>query len=869
MAGRDVPSGSAVRDAERSVVGVHIAGRTAQLAFSALMVANDRRRFRRPALQWTLLAAATVESTWLAARLLRRGRYQDRLAMWVDTTFATTGLVVCQAGLGDGGGALWMKNLAIGAAHGTSGPDAAVDRIGALGMLSAAALWCSTRGGGAGDGETLASGVNDVINWVGQHAAARMYVTAHRRHAVLAELAGQVAVARAEEAAAAAERNRQQRELHARTVEVLRELATSTDATAATALARREASRLRRALRTSREPRSSVRAALESACAALDRRALSIELVTAELTADAHQADTAALHAAVVEALTVASDIDDVSRVVVRAANDETTMTVTLRHQGEGFEIDSASDHEQRLRALTTTFVDASRGAELWSAPGRGVRLTLRVPTAPPSVVEDETHESAHVLPRVGARHASAADDDVADRDHHIVRSLGIDLVGARQREIGPGVVDHAQAGAARDPLEPAAQEGAVGYDPRGRTPLHTPRMASSRSAVVGTTTPFSGDVGSGDLDEERRTGRTIISGFVAYRFAGIATGLAAVIAGRRRYRSRPAAAVQLIAAAAESAWIARRLWRGGGRDALAMGVDAVTAIATVTSGRSNVAAVDRGAFVNWAPWGFAAPAVAGQAMAAAYAPVSALASAAAVGTTTSVALSAGPGEFVTNLGAMAGLVAGGHVLAEQIRRGAHRLELARARAVEEGIVLAAERERVRQLRLLHDSALQTLEAVAAGRALDHERMRSRALDEAERLQSELDGGPARSRSISAEIERVASAHEARGFHVDLVAGAVPDLPAAVASALRDACNEALTNAAKHSGVSEASLHIGPVRNGVEITVRDAGIGFDPRTETGFGTTESIIRRLSEVGGVAEIHSEREGGTTVVLWGPA
>ena len=49
-----------MRDAERSVARVHVAGRTGQLLFSALMVMNDRRRYGRPRVQWILLAAATL-----------------------------------------------------------------------------------------------------------------------------------------------------------------------------------------------------------------------------------------------------------------------------------------------------------------------------------------------------------------------------------------------------------------------------------------------------------------------------------------------------------------------------------------------------------------------------------------------------------------------------------------------------------------------------------------------------------------------------------------------------------------------------------------------------------------------------------------
>ena len=126
--------------------------------------------------------------------------------------------------------------------------------------------------------------------------------------------------------------------------------------------------------------------------------------------------------------------------------------------------------------------------------------------------------------------------------------------------------------------------------------------------------------------DERRRAGRTMVSGFLSYRFSGLATGLAAVVAGGDRFRSRRAARALLAADVLESVWVARRLWRKGDSDALALVVDAAASIAAVVAGRANVAAADRGTFVNWAPWGFAAPAVAGQAVAAATAPARAAA---------------------------------------------------------------------------------------------------------------------------------------------------------------------------------------------------------------------------------------------------
>ena len=204
--------------------------------------------------------------------------------------------MVCRAGLGDGEGALWMKNLAIGAAQGTSGPDDAIDRIAAIGTLGAAAIWCGARARGR-DARVagLTLGINDAINWAGQHAAGRIYVSAHRRFAVLADEAGAVSMERERQSAAEAERSRQHRLLHATTVDVLRDLAQSTDAEAAGIIAQREAARLRHALRSRGGQRSQLETALQSACDASATRGLTVELVTSELTADVSDAVADAL----------------------------------------------------------------------------------------------------------------------------------------------------------------------------------------------------------------------------------------------------------------------------------------------------------------------------------------------------------------------------------------------------------------------------------------------------------------------------------------------------------------------------------------------------------------------------------------------
>jgi signal transduction histidine kinase len=245
------------------------------------------------------------------------------------------------------------------------------------------------------------------------------------------------------------------------------------------------------------------------------------------------------------------------------------------------------------------------------------------------------------------------------------------------------------------------------------------------------------------------------------------------------------------------------------------------------------------------------------------------LARAAAIAATTSATISAGAGEVFSNMSAMAGIFTGGHLIAGQIRNGAARAREAQARAVDEGVLLAAEQERARQLRILHDSALQTLEAVARGRYRDEETMRARALDEADRLQREVQGNATPPRSLADEISRIAQECAAHGLTVDVRVRAHREPSPRVALALRDACNEALTNVVKHAGVHHAIVTVGAADDGIEVAVNDDGFGFEPASGSGFGITESIERRLIDVGGRSAVRSRPGTGTHVMLWGPA
>jgi PAS domain S-box-containing protein len=76
---------------------------------------------------------------------------------------------------------------------------------------------------------------------------------------------------------------------------------------------------------------------------------------------------------------------------------------------------------------------------------------------------------------------------------------------------------------------------------------------------------------------------------------------------------------------------------------------------------------------------------------------------------------------------------------------------------------------------------------------------------------------------------------------------------------------EALHNAAKHSGVRSFEVRLRQLPNEIELTVRDAGVGFDPKASMlnwGLGLV-SMQERLQLVKGSLSIDSKPKRGTTI------
>jgi signal transduction histidine kinase len=221
-------------------------------------------------------------------------------------------------------------------------------------------------------------------------------------------------------------------------------------------------------------------------------------------------------------------------------------------------------------------------------------------------------------------------------------------------------------------------------------------------------------------------------------------------------------------------------------------------------------------------------------------------------------------------------------------------LDQADAAAREQYVILSRNIERREHERLLHDTVLNTLTALARvgpGDRGDVAGVVSRcrqdvALIEAALSDPDPDRGTAGHDDLVRGVRGVAAEMSARGLDVHVeVDGGVPAVPAPVVTALSNATREALSNVAMHAGTADAWVEvsrIAPDANagagdagrgsaGAQVTVRDRGTGFDPaRVDQGrLGLRRSIAERLADCGGQASVWSAPGRGTVVRMSWPA
>jgi signal transduction histidine kinase len=185
---------------------------------------------------------------------------------------------------------------------------------------------------------------------------------------------------------------------------------------------------------------------------------------------------------------------------------------------------------------------------------------------------------------------------------------------------------------------------------------------------------------------------------------------------------------------------------------------------------------------------------------------------------------------------------------------------------------LAREQERSMRLeersgiaRRLHDSVLQTLKLIS-DTAEDPAEVRYLARVQERDLRRTINEyqSPYQDSFRARLLDLRANAEDRFRVEIEQVIRDDAEMDGALRAVVA-ATEEALNNAALHSGVLQIDL-FSEIRQGVaQVNVRDRGVGFDPETVERGGLVDSILGRVEAAGGQAEVRSAPGKGTEIVI----
>jgi len=120
--------------------------------------------------------------------------------------------------------------------------------------------------------------------------------------------------------------------------------------------------------------------------------------------------------------------------------------------------------------------------------------------------------------------------------------------------------------------------------------------------------------------------------------------------------------------------------------------------------------------------------------------------------------------------------------------------------------------------------------------------------------------------ALAAAIERLAARFRAEvGLAIDVEVAAGVDLDREQQVVLLRCLQEALANVRKHARATLVVVTVAPHGEGIGMTVRDDGVGFDPSAaRTGFGL-DGISDRATLAGGSVEVDSVPGRGSVLTI----
>jgi signal transduction histidine kinase len=197
----------------------------------------------------------------------------------------------------------------------------------------------------------------------------------------------------------------------------------------------------------------------------------------------------------------------------------------------------------------------------------------------------------------------------------------------------------------------------------------------------------------------------------------------------------------------------------------------------------------------------------------------------------------------------------------------------------------AAQEERNRLARDLHDSIKQQIFAIQTGAAAAEARMESdepgarqalggvrsaarEAMVEMEAMLDQLRAAPLESVGLVEALKKQCEALQYRtGAKVEVSLGAMPEagrLPPGAAQSLFRIAQEALANVARHARATEVRVRLAAEGEDCMLTIGDNGSGFtDDGSGTGLGLA-NMRSRAAEHGGRMSVRSTTGSGTEIV-----
>ncbi|RIJ76491.1 hypothetical protein D1871_11975 [Nakamurella silvestris] len=175
----------------------------------------------------------------------------------------------------------------------------------------------------------------------------------------------------------------------------------------------------------------------------------------------------------------------------------------------------------------------------------------------------------------------------------------------------------------------------------------------------------------------------------------------------------------------------------------------------------------------------------------------------------------------------------------------------------------------VEDARVMHDTAINTLGAIAWGGAAtdDLPAVRSRCRQDLATMRSMVSGVDTDASSAGAEssLERFGPLVQRSGLTDEQVQDLLVEFPPSTAELLAGAVHELVQNAVKHAGASTIRVGIETVGDDLRFTVADNGAGFEVDLRSSRGLARSVIDRVHAAGARIDIDSTVGSGTTAVL----